>query len=136
LGLLLVAVAAAITGCGGGAADTIRVSGSAEYEGQPITSGDIRFIPESRNTGSVVGGQIVDGSYSLDGKQSLRHGSYRVELKAYRNADGSPGAVNRKDPEANYVQYLPAKYNTNTELRFTLDANSPAEVKHDLSLAK
>ena len=132
----LALIALVVTGCGRAGDGKVEVSGNVVFDGQPITSGDIRFVPDSRKSGSVAGSQIVNGNYQLQGKQAILPGSYRVEVTGYQNSDGSPGPVDRADPEADYVQYVPGKYNTESELRFTLAPDSPAKVTHDLPLDK
>lgn len=134
ISLFVIALASlAIGGCGS-ANEAVQVAGAVEFEGKPIESGDIRFVPEVGTTGSVAGSQITNGQYRLQGKQALGLGDYRIEVSGYRNSDGSKGPVDRRDAEANYVQYLPSKYNTHSELRITIKDDSTTELQHDLAL--
>ena len=125
-----------IAGCGGESDFKVSVSGDVTYDGKPIATGDIRFIPEAGPKAPGAGGTIKDGSYSLEGKQSLHQGSYRIEVKGFRNRDGSEGPVNLSDAEADYVQFVPSKFNTHSELQLTIDSSTPNDLRHDLALPK
>ncbi|MGI9455106.1 MAG: hypothetical protein ACR2NU_01005 [Aeoliella sp.] len=134
--LLTTLLVAALGGCGGTGEETVRVVGKVTYDGVPVNSGDIRFVPERGSDNRTVGSQIEEGEYVLQGKLALRPGDYQVEVVGYRNRDGSATPIDRGDAEADYERFLPAKYNDASQLSFTLKPGSPGEVRHDLVLDK
>lgn len=73
--LLLAFVTATVVGCNHGGA-TKTVTGAITYQGKPVTSGLINFMPEK---GQPLGGGIAsDGTYST----SLPPGKYQVRIDA------------------------------------------------------
>jgi hypothetical protein len=116
-GACLVALAAALPGCGDGSDsfDRQAVSGSVTLDGKPIT-GDILFIP--MGNGASAGGGIADGTYSIGRAAGPSPGSYRVEVVSIQptgrtipDRDGPPGST--AEEKANVV---PARYNAKSEL--------------------
>ena len=122
------------TGCNGANSGTVVVEGDVAYDGTAVASGEIRFLPEGSTKARVSGTQIQDGHYRINKKQTLLPGVYRVEVRGFRNTDGSEGPIDFGDPEAAYVQYLPGKYNTKSQLSITIEPDSPRELRHDLDL--
>lgn len=76
-----------------GCSDTITVSGSVNAGGQPVPYGWIGFAP-AEGQGPRVGGQIVDGHYTVDG---LKPGKTSVTITGQ---SGPPALVSR-DPAKN-----------------------------------
>ncbi|NOX55775.1 MAG: DUF4198 domain-containing protein [Planctomycetes bacterium] len=118
-----VLVAAGLTcvlpGCAGGPA-TVEVSGTVTFDGKPIPDGQITFHP-AQGTGRSYSGKIENGKFSFQ----CEPGAKKVEITATREVkadasklspeeqvqleeEGAEGTV----PE----QYIPARYNTQTEL--------------------
>ena len=50
-------------------------------------------------------------------------GTHRIQIEAYRKITPRPGSSERLDPRAS-EQYLPAKYNVNTQLEITIPPGS------------
>jgi hypothetical protein len=112
------ACACFLTGCGGG--DGPRpVSGTVTLDGQPLPSGEILFEYEDTSK-SADGGQIKDGSFTF----SAKPGKAKVTITAMREIPGKTvvGAMGEALPSTE--QYLPAKYNTATELTAEVKAGS------------
>jgi len=76
-------VALGISGCGDGRPDRVPVSGQVLIDGQPLTLGYIRFVPEgTRPSGGEIG---PDGRFTLtcfDGSDGAVPGRHRVEVVA------------------------------------------------------
>ena len=132
-----VALLTLVCGCGGGY-DTGVVEGRVTYRGEPLEKGQIRFIPHESSATWVSGAYIVDGEYRVDTKGGVPVGKHNVEIMAqrptadYLQRNGPPG------PDALWdhipkEQYLPAKYNTQTELQMTVESDS-CEVVKDFDL--
>ena len=74
----------ATLGCGSGHSDMAPVTGTVTIDGNPVETGDIRFIPSN---GRSAMGEIVDGKYTL---RTYREndgallGSHRVSITAMK----------------------------------------------------
>ena len=123
---------AVLLGCSSGSKiDKVIVRGSVTLDGQPIPNGEIRFYPIEGTIGSVSGGPIKDGQYVAKGRGGVPVGKCRVELRAYRPPSGSPKGKIAPGMEEGRpaVQYLPAKYNTRSELTATIESGSGSITK-------
>lgn len=119
-------VLAATIGCGKSSGlDKVVVSGQVTLDGQPISNGEIRFIPTQGTVGPVSGGPIKDGVYTAKGKGGVPLGNHRVEIQAYRasaKSQGQAGAAGNEGGAAE--QYLDKRYNDQTTLTATIDAET------------
>lgn len=97
-------------GCSPSGPPTYTVTGEVTYNGQPLSKGQISFMPKDGQV-APTGGVIVDGKYTLSSLPGDKH----VEITASRE-EGQVDPAMGKAPQR---QYIPAKYNTAT----TLDAN-------------
>jgi hypothetical protein len=136
LGLALVALLVAITGCGG--SGRIVVEGTVTLNGEPLQSGAISLIPIS-GQGVAAGTEISNGVYRIQA-QGLLPGEYKVMINAFRGTgkktwDGM-GDSNAPASQKRYVeemeQYIPAKYNDSTELKATVAAGKTSGLNFDL----
>ena len=132
-------VTVSATGCGSGDKyERVVVEGTVTFEGEPISYGQVHFVPSGGTRAPKVGAHIYDGKYVADSRGGVPAGTHRIRVLGYKpnprftNADGTlkPG-VNAEDVPP--VQYLPEKYNTATELEITISADSPT-ITHDLVL--
>lgn len=124
-GAILCAALLMTTGCGG--PSRVVVKGKVTHEGKPISKGEIRFLPEGE--GQVTGSTITDGVYEASGGNTVLSGACRVEITAMRPAKSRQDA---NVPFQQETQYLPAKYNTKTTLRFDVPTSGPVEKNFDL----
>ncbi|WP_339733882.1 hypothetical protein [uncultured Gimesia sp.] len=115
----------AITGCGGQSGlkfSTSQVQGTVNYQGKPLESGKIRFIPDGKVVNGQVAGKAIfadiqDGKYSVSSEDGATVGKNRIEIKSYRGSGKkvvSSGGESQKIEEV--VQFLPSKYNTESTL--------------------
>lgn len=81
-----------LVGCGDDGKYT--VSGSVNYKGEPVPSGEIRFTPDKGNKGPMVLARIKDGRYETPKDKGLVGGHYQLRVSGY----GAAG--NSKDPTA------------------------------------
>ncbi|MDA0836007.1 MAG: hypothetical protein O3A29_22270 [Planctomycetota bacterium] len=106
------------------------VSGTVTYNAQPIEKGEIRFIPKAGTEGPMATGAIVNGDYTVTAAGGVPIGDHKVEIMAYielpKPANAPPIAPTPRE------QYIPEKYNTKTELDFTVP--SGGETKKDFAL--
>ena len=91
------------------------VSGEVTLDNQPLTKGEIRFVPADGKS-SGVSAAITDGKYSV----TVPVGEARVEITAVKSAGKQqmyPGApeVEKFEPIP-----LPDRYNVRSELKMTV----------------
>ena len=111
--LLLMGLCGAMAGCKPSGPATVPVSGTVTWNGTAMLEGNIIFTPEGER-GVPEFGRIKDGKYNCP----VRPGKKKVEIYAERTG-GKPDPVMRS---AAREQYLPAKYNTATQLRAEVQA--------------
>lgn len=114
---------AGLTGCGGDG--KVPVAGKITWNNEPIAKGHIAFMP-------VNPAQTPDATAIVGGNFSLRAlpGEKRVEVFADRPV-GAPDPVMRLQ---RYEQYIPTRYNEQSELKVTI--NSSGENVLTLSLTE
>jgi hypothetical protein len=127
--LLLLALAG---GCGyRSKLERVDVSGKASFKGKPIEIGQLRFIPVESTRAPITVENIRGGDFNTRSSGGVPVGSYRVEIRMYdseeyKNAPRVPGSPGVK-------QLLPAKYNSDSQLKMTIDSGSSA-IEHDFLL--
>ncbi len=125
VGLLLLLT---LAGCGIEGPERVVVTGEVTYQGQPLEKGQIRFVPAPGSKAPASGALVVDGRYTVDGKGGVPLGTHKITIKAYLLADvqDQPADSREQTPETTPPpqQYLPAKYNTKTELQITIPPGS------------
>ena len=105
-----------LAGCGQ-TSDRCMLEGTVTVDGQPLAEGNIRFLPQPGTGGPSAGGKIMDGRFSIARLDGTFAGEFRVEITASRKTGRqveSPFAPGRFTDES--VQYLPAQYNSQSEL--------------------
>lgn len=100
------------------------VEGEVSYNGQPIKNGQISFRPIEGTPGPVSTAPIVDGKYTVTNKGGVPIGKQRVVIEGYEPPP--PGA----DADAGAVQFVPDKFNRNSELTADIDAESSPLVRN------
>ena len=121
--LLLCCVALAAMTCTSCGERTYKVSGIVTFEGVPIETGSIVFDDADGGPGTFSSG-ITKGKYELFSKV----GKKKIAISARKIR---PGTEN--DPQPVSEEYIPAKYNNETELRKDV---LPAENRFDFELKK
>ena len=116
-----------LSGCGDSGPDKAIVSGKVSYRGEPVRDGRIRFVPIEGTKGPASGAVIRDGSYAAKAIGGVPLGKLRVEIKAYRQPSSASRREGPTGPDLvlkteTLVQYLPPKYNRQSELTVTLEA--------------
>jgi hypothetical protein len=87
---LLLAVTALAWGCGDGRPTRVKVSGQVLIDGQPLTVGNIKFVPEgSRPSSATIG---PNGGFTLtcyDSNDGIVPGKHKVQVSAMEIIDNS-----------------------------------------------
>lgn len=98
------------------------LSGSVNLDGQPLEEGAISFRPEEGTPGPSAGGAINEGAFSIPASGGPLAGRFRVEISASRPGESFvPGMDGQMVPA--YEQFLPARYNSESELRVDVGAS-------------
>ena len=119
-------------GCGGSGIERVIVAGKVTLAGKPVEKGFIRFYPIKGTVGPMWGAQIADGKYRADGKGGVPVGIHRVEIEAFRTVKSGPVGPDvfedfgGNGPAVAEVQYIPARYNAQSELELIVDTESSA----------
>ena len=68
-----------VVGCG---EKLIQVGGKVTYDGEPVKSGVITFVPDfsKGNNGGGTAGEIIDGEYKLKSEFGIKGGAYHVTV--------------------------------------------------------
>jgi len=130
LAVLCGAGALSFCGCDSASDRTVvRVSGTVTLDGQPLPEGQIRFVPIEGTSGPTSGATIQQGDYRVTNRGGVPPGQHRVEIRALRpNQQGHKASDTTPGYEAGellHEQYLPARYNSASELT----ASVPADVR-------
>jgi len=122
-----------LSGCGKTSTlERVEVRGTAAYSGKPLENGEIRFFPIEGTEGPVSGAPIIDGQYQVTQRGGVPVGTHRVEVEAFRASQAYP-ELNAEG--GHREQFLPAKYNTSSELTVTITGDRSV-FNHDFNLAK
>jgi hypothetical protein len=120
--ILLSAMLLFAFGCGGAGSNRGNVKGTVKLDGKPVEQGSILFTPMDGTSGSVAGGEIINGQYQLASKSGPAIGWNRVEIRAMRKtgqmvqkAFAPPGEMIPEQVEA-----VPPKFNSDSELKFEI----------------
>ena len=112
--LLVTAVLSATAGCSKNNGRA-TVSGTVTFDGQPVKTGIVRFVPADGRT-ATADSIIADGRYSA----AVPPGEKLVEIT-------SPKVIGKRrmmpeSPEIDVVEeLLPAKYNVKSELKYSVE---------------
>jgi hypothetical protein len=116
-----------LAGCGGDLlGKRYSVYGTITYNGEPVPSGNIFFVPDDPNVGRAASGTIEDGEYELStagGDDGALPGSYKVRIIAL-DVDNTAvvanmqGGAGRQDDiiaaQESAKPLIPAKYQLET----------------------
>ena len=122
-----------VTGCGGETPVGDVVKGTVTLDGQPLAKGRISVAP-TNDVGTTVGAEIVNGKFEF----RIKPGPKTVQItsekslgkqKIYPNDPTSP-------EQERFEQIIPARYNTNTELKMDVKKGGASDINFPLESAK
>lgn len=119
-----------ITGCGSSTDGRVAVSGEVTLDGQPLDRGTIELHPKSPG-GTMTGGMIANGTFSIAAEQGPKPGSYEVRIFAAGagttvDPNEPPGPESQAKPPA---ERIPARFNVNSELTAEVGPDGDAGMK-------
>jgi hypothetical protein len=127
IGSIFVLFAVTLIGCGK-SDGRIAIKGNVVLDGVPLTDGTVTFFPVSGGSGVSSGGSIKQGLYTSD----IMPGKYVVQITANRKT-GKMLTLSPDDPPLEeFEQYIPDKYNKNSEL--TIDVENKSKQTFDFTL--
>ena len=120
-----------LVGCGGPENNFKAVSGKVSFQGSPVPEGAIQFCTDSASPVVSGGAMIRDGQYQLPREHGLGPGKYLVRITSTERIDNPDKAKNEMAPFFTRER-IPAKYNTQSELKVVVEADKPTEFNFEL----
>lgn len=124
-----------LAGCGGSGLDTVAVDGTVTYDGKPLETGVVRFVPVNPEGMMATGNLQAGGKYTLATRNAdgIVEGDYKVTVESFVIDDTVP----EKDRELGIggkTSAIPSKYSDpeTSGLKETIDGSRTI----DLALAK
>jgi hypothetical protein len=120
--VLLLATVATL-GCSGSGDEIVKseITGTITYNNEPVEFGEIHFLPADGTVGPQANGGIRDGKYAVQANGGVPVGNQKVAIFAYFDLP-KPDFLPPLAPTPR-EQYIPAKYNKQTELTVTIEAD-------------
>lgn len=122
-------------GCSDEAGDRQEISGEVSFQGAPLETGSIEFLPLHTGESDVVtksGAPITGGKYSIPRLQGLVPGRYRVSITSAPQhppdeVGGLPGPSGPSPPDR-----IPPEYNIHSNLEVTVTASESNTFDFDI----
>jgi len=130
--LIVPLVLVVLVGCGSDD-PRISVSGTITINGTPIENGAIAFHPRRGTPSPTAGATIKNGKYEIAQGKGINPGEFEVRIHAIRKTDRVAHDIVTDEPFAVNEQFLPARFNTKTELSVVIE-ESGSPVDFDLEL--
>jgi hypothetical protein len=122
-----------IGGCGGSNGRQ-SLEGVVTFDGKPLEKGQITFVPQAGTSGPTAGAEIIDGKFSIPAAGGPFAGKFRVEITASRpGGQKVPDRFTGKLVDA-YEQFIPSKYNAESQLEAEIKADGPNRLEFALKL--
>lgn len=109
-------------------AAAVAVRGRLTFQGSPVEVGEIEFAPAVGEIAQRHTVKVENGEFVLPARQGLvRNKKYVVRAKAFRKTGRVYANARKDDSAAEFEQYLPERYNSESELSFLADRASAAK---------
>jgi len=115
----MLGLATCLSGCGR-SEGKIEVRGTATWNGEPIADGYVELQPTD-GQGQIAGAEIVGGKFTV----VAFPGAGRVSVMAHRQIGLTDPTERMPTPEPILSQFLPAQFNSNSTLTYTIQASDP-----------
>lgn len=107
------------------------IQGTVMIDNQPLTAGQISFRPQSGTNGPSAGAIIDRGTFTIPSIQGTFVGTSRVEITAVKMT-GRKIKIPGDQLIDEVVNYIPARYNINSELSAEVKDNCPNNFEFSL----
>ena len=121
-----------LTGCGD-SSDRQSLEGTVTFNGVPLAEGQITFVPQRGTKGPTAGGTITEGHFSISPEGGTFTGTFRVEITARRKT-GKQVKDRMGQMRDGIEQFLPERYNRQSELTAEVTESGLSQSEFDLSL--
>ena len=112
-----------LVACGSNSRQSIE--GTVTLDGQPLQTGQIRFVSKEEAGGPTAGAQIDAGKFYISAEGGVYAGTFRVEITASRpSGKKMPDPLTGKPCDV-YAQFVPSRYNTKSELEANVTPDGP-----------
>jgi hypothetical protein len=122
-------------GCGQRGPALMPVSGEVKFDGKPLSTGTIEFIPNASTNGPTVGAKIEAGRYTVPREKGAVVGDYRVQITSIQKT-GEKIPAGTGAPEGAMVddvrQVIPREYNSDSTLTAKITKGPNANTNFDL----
>lgn len=133
--ILLNAVMMFASGCSGGnAPGMVTVDGTVSFNGSPLPEGKVVFEPAEGEDSRPFAASIRDGKFEIEttpGKKTVRITASRLETPKGMSTK-ERGAMEVGGANTVPVQYIPDRYNRNSELSVEVNGDGNNDVSLDL----
>lgn len=103
----------------------VALRGTLAYQGVPVEKGEIEFTPAPGEKGSRHSIRVENGRFLLPARQGLvRNKKYIVKAQAFRRTGRIYENATPEESADEYEQYLPGKFNSDSNLVFVADRAS------------
>lgn len=102
----------------------LAIEGTVSLNGQPLEDGNIRFAPQDGTEGPSAGASIQEGRFRIKGQGGTFAGTFRVEIRASRKTGRQMTDVTGRKVDQ-LEQYIPVRYNRQSELTATVTTEGP-----------
>ena len=109
------------------------ISGRVTVDDVALSQGTVSLRPLPGTKGPSVGGKIVDGRFRIGPAAGLVPGKYRVEITSLRDTGETVVDPSFGTEVSVATQFLPARFNTRSELEVEVSPSGSAEVTFALS---
>ena len=116
---LLAAICSLAIGCSD--SDRASIQGTVTFDGQPIEKAVISFVPLPGTKSPTAGADVVDGKFVIPARGGTFAGRFRVTITASRPTGKKVKHPMWDEMVDEYEQYLPARYNTASELEVNVE---------------
>ncbi|CAN5886907.1 hypothetical protein BH23PLA1_BH23PLA1_28370 [soil metagenome] len=126
-------------GCGGDGLPREGVSGSVSFDGKPLESGIITFVPTDPNTPTQGGTTIANGTYSIPRSQGLVPGKYKVIVSSGSGEGSVEKPVEDLEelgpgmPPVPAAEAIPSQFSGNTVLEANVTAGGSNQFEFSLN---
>lgn len=128
-GLVLAVGLMFLAGCAGSGDGPARytVRGTVTFDGEPVEDGQVIFLPED-GKGRPDAGKVTNGAFEF----RVTGGKKRVEITASRKT-GETYDEDLGETMPVLEEFIPARYNTESELTVEVEPNSENTYEFDLT---
>src|SRR5262245_14373979 len=123
LSLAVMSTVVVLAGCAKQETPKVPVRGTVTLDQKPLKDGRIVFSTRGKAPETL---QITNGTF----EGTVEEGERRVEILAYK--DAPPVPMEGVPPEPNKVNYLPARYNSESRLKATVNPGGSLDLKFEL----